>query len=468
MRTCLILPGLTLSLAAQGLLPGKAYRAEVPPPPPSLGLRYTPHEALVAWARRLAATAPDRVKAEVLNVTEEGREQLLLVITHPENLTRLESLRADNARLADPRGVAPEEAQRLLASQPAFVWLGYSIHGAEASGSEASLAVAYHLAACTDPELVEQLKRVVVIMDLTQNPDGRARLIRDVEEATQGTNPADPEDAQNRPHWPTGRFNHRLFDLNRDWAWQTQGETRAKTAAFRHWNPQVLADHHEMGSESSYYFPPTMAPLHAAIPEAFKFKWQQAFGNGLARAFDARGWAYFSRDVFDLFYPSYGDSWPSLQGAVGMTFEMAGQVGVAYQRRDGDVLTLMDRVKRHATASLATVATAAANREALLGDYAKVRRDQVARGASAGAFLIGEGADPGRTRELVALLRRNGIEVSRTTAAVSSGLDPIGVERLEGRAPSISPRVASPRPSWSRRRSSVPSPATMSPPGACR
>ena len=451
--TCL-LPGLAFALAAPlaaqapsgDLLPGRAYRPEVPPPPPALGQRFTPHEALVAWARRLADAAKDRVQLQVLNITEEGREQLLLAITHPDNLPKLEALRAANARLADPRGVGADEARRIAEENPAFVWLGYSVHGAEASGSEAALAVAYHLAACTDPDLMDQLRRVVVLMDLTQNPDGRARLIQAVTEATQGANPADPDDAQNRAIWPGGRFNHRLFDLNRDWAWQTQAETRAKTAAFQRWNPQVLADQHEMGPEATYYFPPTMAPLHTAIPEAFKGRWQQTFGQGIARAFDAKGWAYFTRDVFDLFYPSYGDSWPSLQGAVGMTFEMAGQVGVAYQRRDGEVLTLLDRVKRHATASLATVATAAANRQALLSDYAKVRRDQVAKGAAAGAFLLGEGEDPGRTRELVALLQRNGIEVTRTTAAVSAGLEPIGVERLEGRAPAGSYLVALDQP----------------------
>lgn len=448
MRTNRPLSALTLALSAPlwaqvapsagdpVFLQGRPVRPQVPQPPANLGHRYTPHESLVAYARRLAEGAPDRVRCETLNVTEEGREQLLLVISHPDNLTRLEALRAANAKLADPRTCSPEEAHRITTENPAFVWLGYSIHGAEPSGSEASLGVAYHFAASTDPAVLDQLRSVVIILDLTQNPDGRARLIRDVEEATQGVNPADPEDAQNRPRWPSGRYNHRLFDLNRDWAWQTQGETQAKGRAFRHWNPQVLADHHEMGAESTYYFPPTMAPLHAAVPEAFKHRWQRTFGDGIARAFDARGWAYFSRDVFDLFYPSYGDSWPSLQGTVGMTFEVAGQTGLAYQRRDGDVLTLMDRVKRHFTASLATVATAAANRQALLGDYTQVRRDQVAKGPAAGAFLVGEGADPGRARELVALLERNGIEVRRTTSPVTSGLEAISVDKLESRAPS--------------------------------
>jgi len=104
---------------------------------------------------------------------------------------------------------------------------------------------------------------------------------------------------------------------------------------------------------STYYFPPTMQPIHEALPEAFSGRWQAAFGKGVARAFDARGWAYFSRDVFDLFYPGYGDSWPTFQGAVGMTFEMAGQGGLAYKREDGEILTLESRIQRHTAASLA-------------------------------------------------------------------------------------------------------------------
>ena len=308
------------------------------------------------------------------------------------------------------------------------MWLGYSIHGAEPSGSEASLAVAYHYAAALDADVLKQLERVVVLMDLTQNPDGRERAIQSVSEVLQGTNPSDPQDAQNTSRWPGGRYNHRLFDLNRDWAWQTQGESRAKAAAFLQWNPQVLADHHEMSAESSYYFPPTMQPIHDAIPTPISGFWQQTFGKGVARAFDANEFNFFSKDIFDLFYPSYGDSWPSLHGAVGMTFEMAGQVGLAYRRRDGETLTLEKRVQRHFTASLATVRTASDNHEALLMDFYKVRRDRINLGERAGAFLIAEAPDPGRSRALVQMLRLNGIEVQRITEAIgTASLEPIGV-----------------------------------------
>jgi len=414
-----------------GLLPAGEHRPEVPQP--ELGVRYTPHHALLAYARGLAAAAPDRVRLLTLNVTEEGREQPFLVISSPENLKRLDELQALNAKLADPRTCSEGEARRIAETNPAFVWLGYSVHGSEASGSEAAQAVAYHFAAGRSPEVVKQLEHVVILMDLTQNPDGQARHLQAVAEATTPFNTSDPMDAQNTARWPSGRFNHRLFDLNRDWAWQTQGESRAKAAAFLRWNPQVMADHHEMWPEATYYFPPTMQPIHEALPEALSGRWQATFGKGVARAFDTHGWAYFSRDVFDLFYPGYGDSWPTFQGAVGMTFEVAGQGGPAYKRQDGELLTLEGRIQRHVAASLATVATAAAERQALLWDFQRARREQVALGDRAGAFLLAEGDDPGRARALADLLGRNGIEVLRTTASLATaGLEPVGLAKTPG------------------------------------
>lgn len=406
--------------------PAKSYRAEVPLP--NAGKAYTHHADLMAYVSALAAAAPDRVKLRTLNITEEGRPQPFLIISSPTNIANLDQLRVDNAKLADPRNCSSQEAERIVRANPAFVWLGYSIHGAEPSGSEAALAVAYHFAAALDADVLKQLDRVVLLMDLTQNPDGRERAIQSVLEVIQGINPSDPQDAQNTSRWPGGRFNHRLFDLNRDWAWQTQGESRAKAAAYLQWNPQVLADHHEMSAESSYYFPPTMQPIHDAIPTPISGYWQQTFGKGVARAFDANEFTFFSKDIFDLFYPSYGDSWPSLHGAVGMTFEMAGQVGLAYRRRDGEILTLEKRVRRHFTASLATVQTASENHEALLMDFYKVRRERLNLGERAGAFLIAEDPDPGRSRALVDLLRRNGIEVQRMTEGLgTANLEPIGV-----------------------------------------
>lgn len=394
-------------------LPGTRYRAEVPRP--SLGRTHTPYAAYLAYVQRLAAAAADRVQLSTLNVTEEGRSQPFLVISSPSNLARLEQLKRLNAQLADPRLCSEPEARALVRTQPAFIWLGYSIHGSEPAGSEAALAVAYHFAACQDPAVLAQLEHTVLLLDLTQNPDGRERHLQALAEVSFGENPPDPQDAQNQARWPGGRFNHRLFDLNRDWAWQTQGETRAKAKAFLEWNPQVLVDHHEMFPEYTYFFPPNMPPVHGGFDRPFGGPWQATLGQALARAFDGKGWPYFTREVFDLFYPSYGDSWSSFMGAVGMTYEVGSGGGLSYRRRDGELVTLESRVQRHFLGSLTTVAAVSEFRESLLKDWHRSRRERMALGDRAGAFILAEGDDPGRARALAELLRRNGIEFSRTT-----------------------------------------------------
>ena len=425
---------LLAQVATPGLFPGRSYRPAVPVP--VLGAGYTPHPEVLAYLQALVAAAPDRVRRFTYHTTEEGRAQVLLAITSPANLQRLDELKAANARLSDPRTLTEAQARAIIQDHPVFVWLGYSIHGSEPAGTEAGLAVAYHFAACQDPEVLAQLERTVLLLDVTQNPDGRARHLQAVAEVLQGENPPDPQDAQNQARWPGGRTNHRLFDLNRDWAWQTQGETRAKVGQFLAWNPQVLADHHEMQPERNYFFPPNMLPVHAALPETAGGSWTVAFGGALASAFDRKGFAYFTREEYDLFYPSYGDTWSTFQGAVGMTFECPNPGGLAYLRKDGEVLTLSGRLARHFTASLAAVGLAAEQRGPLLEDYWRARRDRLQTGDRAGAFLLGPGADPGRTLALVRLLQRNGIEVVRTTEPVPTAkLEPIFLGEAPTQAP---------------------------------
>ena len=436
---------LMAQVAVHGLYPGRSYRPDVPAP--VLGAGYTPHPEVVAYLQALATTARDRVRLVTYHTTEEGRPQVFLAITSPANLQKLDELKAANARLSDPRTLTETQAKALIQDHPVFVWLGYSIHGSEPSGTEAGLAVAYHFAACQDPEVLTQLERTVLLLDVTQNPDGRARHLQAVAEALQGVNPPDPQDAQNQSRWPGGRTNHRLFDLNRDWAWQTQGESRAKVGLFLGWNPQVLADHHEMQPDRNYFFPPNMLPVHAALPANAGGSWTVTFGAALARAFDRMGFPYFTREEYDLFYPSYGDTWSTFQGAVGMTFECPNPGGLAYLRKDGEVLTLSGRLTRHFTASLATVGLAAEQRGALLEDFYRARRERLQTGDRAGAFLLGPGADPGRTLSLVRLLQRNGIEVVRTTEPVPTAkLEPILLGEGPAQAPTGSYLIALDQP----------------------
>src|SRR6185369_3642414 len=225
-----------------------------------------------------------------------------------------------------------------------------------------------------------------------------------------------PDAFEHQEPWPGGRFNHYLVDMNRDWAWLSQRETQARVAEYRKWNPQVFVDFHEMGYESTYFFPPDAKPINANLPKEVE-KWLEVFGRANAAAFTAKGWPFFVGETFDLFYPGYGDSWPSLHGAIGMTYEVAGhgRAGSAIERDDGSVYTLADRIARHTTSGLTTLRTAAAHREDLLRYTYEAARTQL--GAPETTFLIAPGA-PG-FQALIEMLQRQGIEIGTLGAPVT-------------------------------------------------
>ena len=229
---------------------------------------------------------------------------------------------------------------------------------------------------------------------------------------------AEPFAAEHDEPWPGGRSNHYLFDMNRDWFAQSQPETRGRTRLYLDWFPQVVVDLHEMGGNSTYYFAPPADPLNPYITKA-QADWLTAFGRENAKAFDARGFAYFNREVFDSFYPGYGESWPIFHGAIGMTYEMASSRGLVYRREDDSLLTYRDGVLQHFTAAISTVATAAANRERLLRDYLEYRRSAVADGERGPVreYVIPAGVDPSRAAALARLLVRQGFEVRQAHAA---------------------------------------------------
>ncbi len=371
-----------------------------------LGTRFTHWPQILGYLHAVAG-ASDRVKLWEYGKTYEGRPLELVAISSKENLARLDQLRAERLRLADPGALSRDERDALARQLPVAVWLAYGIHGDEASSSEAAMAVAYVLAA-GGGDVPELLKSTIVLIDPLSNPDGRERYVRGYEER-QGASP-DPRAAaaEHFQPWPGGRQNHYLVDLNRDWAWASQRESRARIAAYRSWEPQVYVDFHEMGSEASYFFPPPSEPVNNRI-ERRVLSWIETFGRANAEAFDRQGWVYFKSEDYDLFYPGYGDSYPSLRGAVGMTYEMAGggKGGLALTLPDGSALTLADRVAHHLTTSLSTFRTAAANAHRLLSDFAANRAG--AAGDSARSFLWG--ADRPEARALADLLALHGIRV---------------------------------------------------------
>ncbi|MGH7458973.1 MAG: M14 family metallopeptidase [Longimicrobiaceae bacterium] len=384
-----------------------------------LGERFTDHAGVLEYAEALAG-ASAAVEVQSYGETAEGRALIRLFVSRPDQLLRLDEVLAMNAELADPE-TTTARAAGIAAAIPAVVYFSYGVHGNEASSTEAALWTAYDLASGA-PGTQGVLDSLVVIIDPNANPDGRARYVnwfRSVKGAE--VNP-DPNSREHREPWPGGRYNHYLFDLNRDWSWGTQPETRARLAGWGRLNPQVHVDFHEMGYESSYFFFPAVAPINPIYPEHV-LEWGRRFGRGNASTFDARGWPYYTAESFDLFYPGYGDSWPSLLGAVGMTYEQAGhgQAGLAVERSWGDTLTLAERARHHRASGLATLRTAALGKSGLLSGFAAAQRTA---GRGEPDFLLVPGADTVRARALADLLLSQGIEVERAGRPFSARAEP--------------------------------------------
>lgn len=401
-----------------------------------LGERFTSHDEILRYLRELAGSSP-RVALHTYGETYEGRPLVVLAISAEENIDRLENLREEREVLL--RGDAESSPESL----PLVVWLGYGVHGNESSSAEAAMAVAYVLAA-GGGEIPEMLRSTVVLVDPLLNPDGRERYVHDYV-VRRGREPdPDPAAAEHVETWPGGRGNHYYLDLNRDWAWLTQQESRARVAEMRRWDPQVVVDLHEMSPESTYFFPPSAEPVHPSVATRAR-PWLERFGRANAAAFDRQGWLFFVGEQYDLFYPAYGDSYPTLRGGVGMTYEMAGggRAGQALRLSDGDLLTLADRVARHYTTSIATVRTAAASSPELLRDTVAARRD--ARTAEPRLFLWNPGEPEGRA--LAALLTSHGIEVQETTRELSLATEAVagnGPERRSYPAGTIAVSTAQP------------------------
>ncbi|MDB4882443.1 MAG: Zinc carboxypeptidase [Gemmatimonadetes bacterium] len=400
------------------------YRPAIPRPESILGYAIgennTQYSAQERVMLAIADAAKDRVRVEEFTTTYERRPMRLYIVSSPENIARLDAIRADLGRLADPRGAAPAELDAIAARTPPVVWISGSVHGNETPGFETCIQLLYQLAASEEPATLAALKRSIVIINPSANPDGHERFTV----WYNSVSVASPEPRAQEHHEPwsvQGRYNHYRFDMNRDLIASTQREVQGVMRMMLKWHPMVSADLH--GQVASYFFPPAARPVNAQIGSDAG-KWLDLFGRGNAQAFDRYGWMYFSRDVYDLYYPGYYDTWPSLNGAIGMTFETdgGGHRGVLWRRPDGSLLSLRDGVAKHFVASLATIETTASHAQERVRDFLAFRRQAVSAGA-AGAMrriVLVPGRDPGRTAELASALVRAGIEVRRATAPFSA------------------------------------------------
>lgn len=304
-----------------------------------LGSRFNDHHDVVAYFQQLENNANGGLILDEYGRTNENRPLVVAYISTPDNLKRIEEIKKAHSSLDKNEGVA-------------IVWMSYNVHGNESSGTEAAMKTAYELIT----QHQDWLKNTLVIMDPCINPDGRDRYVHWYNQVANSTPNPDPSAAEHDEPWPSGRPNHYMFDLNRDWAWLTQVESQQRIHLYNQWLPHVHVDFHEQGINDPYYFAPAAEPYHEVITD-----WQREFQNGLGRNhatyFDKQGWFYFTREIFDLLYPSYGDTYPTFNGAVGMTYEQAGngRAGLAIQTNDGDTLTLSDRIDHHHTTGISTV-----------------------------------------------------------------------------------------------------------------
>ena len=366
-----------------------------------LGTRFTPHHQVVNYFNNVAANA-NNVKLQSYGKTYEGRPLLLAFISDPSNMSRLEEIRKNNLAIASGNKTID------LKKQPVIVWLSYGVHGNEANSTETAMKVLHTLVEPKDFNVKEWLKNTVVIIDPCLNPDGRDRYVNFFN-ATVGKIPnPDPLAREHQEPWPGGRANHYYFDLNRDWAWQTQIETKQRLVQYHEWLPQIHVDFHEQSYNEPYYFAPAAEPVHESVT-AWQREFQVMVGKNNAKYFDAQGWQYFTKERFDILYPSYGDTYPSYNGAVGMTYEQGGiRAGLSIVLADGDTLTLKDRIAHHFTTSMSTLETAANNSEKLLVEFRKFFAESMTPTGPYKAYVV-KGEHMGRIKALAELLRKNKI-----------------------------------------------------------
>lgn len=382
-----------------------------------LGSRYTPHWRIVDYYKHVAASVPSMIKLVEYGKTNEGRPLMVAFISEAKNISNLETIRNNNLGLAKIGGSGS------VNSAPVIVWLSYNVHGNETSSSEAGMATLWALVDPLNQQTKQWLQNTVVVIDPCINPDGRDRYVNWFNSVI-GTQYNPSLDArEHREPWPGGRTNHYNFDLNRDWAWQTQVESQQRMKLYNQWLPQIHVDFHEQGINSPYYFAPAAQPYHEVITQ-WQRDFQYTIGRNHAKYFDEKGWLYFTREVFDLLYPSYGDTYPTFNGAVGMTYEQGGggAGGASVLTEEGDTLTLTDRVNHHFTTSLSTIEISSKNAGKLLSEFQKFFTDADNGAGEYKSYVIRySDKDEQRIKALTDLLGKNGISFGTARGASYRG-----------------------------------------------
>jgi len=396
-----------ICLSAQTIQPNDFF-------PNDLGEHFMPHHTIVDY---FAAVGEKSNQALFFKYGEtyEGRDLVYTIISSADNIKNIELIRQDNIDIS--RG-----KNKNIKDSKAIVWLSHGVHGNEAGATNSAIATLYELTDPKNTEIQSWLENTIVILDPCLNPDGYDRYVQWNRGVGNKIPNAHIETREHDEPWPSGRVNHYQFDLNRDWAWATQIETQQRLTVYNQWLPHIHVDVHEQGHNNPYYFAPAAQPFHKYIT-----KWQGDFqteiGKNHTKYFDAEGWLYFTREVFDLLYPSYGDTYPTFRGAVGMTYEQAGH-GISGRQillNNGDTLMLADRILHHKTAALSTVEITSKEKDRVVENFIDYHNKNTPNGKYKSFVLINDESSKDKIQQLTKLLDRHEIEYgfanSKSTAS---------------------------------------------------
>ncbi len=399
------------------LFPGGTYNENIPTPFETLGHKlgekHTFHWEMENFLYAVDKSS-NRVKLFSYGKTYEERKLYYLVISSPENLDRLDFIRTENLKLTDPRKISGRKAEEIVNNIPSIVWLGYNIHGNETSGMEAAIRTIYQLAAGTEEGTLSILDNLITIIDPDQNPDGHDRYAQSVRSVTTMRSHPQRDDIEHKSPWPGGRTNHYYFDLNRDFYLKTQVETQKKTAVFHEWRPHLLVDFHEMGSNSTFFMDPPPEPFNEFMTPDM-FKWWDIVADGNAKAFDKFGWGYYTKESFDSYYPGYGESYPAMNGTVGLLYEQASARGLSIERADGTILTMREAAWHHFIASMTTLKSVAGRRLESNRDFHRffAKFSEEAKNDELKEIILLPGNDPFILNDLLKNLILEKVEIRR-------------------------------------------------------
>src|SRR5688572_23423888 len=375
-----------------------------------VGEWHVTHDRLVNYMKAIAAAAPQRVKLETMGFTYESRPQVLLIITSPKNHQRLEEIRQQHIQLSDPNRSSSVNIENM----PIVVYIGHSIHGNEPSGANASLLTAYYLAAGQGRQIEDLLDNVVILFDPSFNPDGLQRFSTWANQHKSKNLVTDPSSREFGEVWPGGRFNHYWFDLNRDWLPLVHVESRNRLKWFHDWKPNILTDHHEQGSNATFFFQPGVpSRVNPLTPERNQ-ELTAALGKYHAAFLDRIGSLYFTKENYDDFYYGKGSTYPDVQGCIGILFEQASSRGHAQQTNNG-ILRFPFTIKNQFVTTLSTLHGAKDLRKEFLAFQRDFFRSalQESTTATVKGYVFGDKMNKETSRLFAEMLLRHQITVHK-------------------------------------------------------